>query len=112
MRVGYVSGDFRHHSVAQFFEPVLRRRGHIFAVEHDTAIDCTILRQKPHQCAQGDRLSRPRLAENAEHLTAGQPETDVVYRVDRAVALLEAHREVGDVEQALRWEQTARNTVP
>jgi hypothetical protein len=31
---------------------------------------------------------------------------------DHALQAAKAYREVGDVEQALRWEQTARNTVP
>jgi hypothetical protein len=31
---------------------------------------------------------------------------------DAATAAAHAYREAGEVDQALRWEQTARNTIP
>src|SRR5947208_7441931 len=91
--------DHRDAVAAQFLEPVLRCRDHILAVEHDAAIDCTVLRQKPHQRAQSDAFSGPRLAEDAEHLAASEPETDAVDRMDRAVALLEAHCQIVDLDR-------------
>ena len=45
LRIGYVSGDFRHHSVAQFFEPVLsghdRGRFEIFCYYNLSRSDAT-----------------------------------------------------------------------
>ena len=45
LRVGYVSGDFRHHSVSQFFEPVLtqhdRGRFEIFCYSNLSFVDAT-----------------------------------------------------------------------
>lgn len=52
LRVGYVSGDFRRHSVAQFFEPVLARhdRGgfEIFCYYNLDFVDATTQRLRRH----------------------------------------------------------------
>lgn len=49
LRIGYVSGDFRHHPVAQFLEPILERHDH-------TEFDILCYYNVPHADATTDRL--------------------------------------------------------
>ncbi|MCE9620027.1 MAG: tetratricopeptide repeat protein [Planctomycetes bacterium] len=60
LRIGYVSGDFRRHSVAHFIEPVLARhdpsRVEVFCYYNDTVEDEVTQRLKslsPHWCVIG-----------------------------------------------------------
>jgi hypothetical protein len=50
-RGGRLLEDHRDAVAAQFLEPALRGGGYVFPVEHDTAGNCTIMRQKAHQGA-------------------------------------------------------------
>ncbi len=71
LKVGYVSGDFRHHAVASFLEPLLKA--------HDrTAVEVFCYAETPHPDAVTDRLKAL-----ADHwlFTVGMSDPDVAARI-------------------------------
>src|SRR5262249_896140 len=86
--------DHRDPVAAYGLQSFLVEREQVRAVESRLATDRGGPGEQPEQRQRGDRLSRARLADDAERLAAGAVETDVVDGVHQAVVGLEVDRQV------------------
>ncbi len=112
--------DHRHGLAAKCRQFLVIERQHIAPQHLDASRDLrALLRQQPHQRAQGDALAGTGLAEQAEHLALTEDKAEIVDGMHGALAG-EANVEIADFDQIAHagfgtraWKSVARwNAAP